>query len=349
MCGTHVGLHITACEHGTLRDSVETPTGNVRTRKLVDNACSERIERSHLMLGILFSCLALSGVAIETPDRPPAVDVMYVANEGFLIEIGSKRILIDAMIDHEPIAYNHVPDEDTLSRMRNALPPFDDLDLLLVTHFHRDHFSSGPVLDHLRANPTAVLVAPTQAVTELRVADPELDRLGARIRELSLELFESADLTEAGIRVRAMRFRHSRYLETDEETGAQIDRHAGVENLVYLIEVDGVKLVHLGDAVLSQNLEFFENGQFLREPVNIAVLEFFDWSEATQAVLDRWLKPDHIIFMHLPPEREKSASRVCFQTPSSSTYPSSPRRFDPSGTGRNQDDTEIVLVGVAPS
>jgi L-ascorbate metabolism protein UlaG (beta-lactamase superfamily) len=257
------------------------------------------------MLGILFSCLALLGVATEAPDRPPAVEVMYIANEGFLIEIGSKKILIDAMFDDQTITYSHFPDTDTLRRMRDALPPFDELDLLLVTHFHRDHFAVGPVLEHLRANPTAVLIAPPQAVSELKVADPEVDRMGARIREVRLELFESAELHTAGIRVRALRLRHCAYLEIDEETGAQIDRHAGVENLVYLIDVDGVQLVHVGDAVLSQNLEFFEDGHLDPEPVNIAFLEFFDWSEETKAVLDRWWKPEHVIFMHLPPEREK--------------------------------------------
>jgi L-ascorbate metabolism protein UlaG (beta-lactamase superfamily) len=257
------------------------------------------------MLGILFSCLALFGVATDAPDPPTPVEVMYIANEGFLIEIGSKKILIDAMFDDEEIFHSYIPDKNRLSRMRNALPPFDDLDLLLVTHFHRDHFSVGPVLDHLRANPSAVLIAPPQAVSQLRVADPEVDRMGARIREVSLELFDSAELNTAGIRVRALRFRHCAYLETDEETGEQIDRHANVENLVYQIEVDGVQLVHVGDAVLSQNLEFFENGHLHPEPVNFVFLEFFDWSEETKAVLDRWWKPDHIIFMHLPPEREK--------------------------------------------
>jgi hypothetical protein len=34
--------------------------------------------------------------------------------------------------------------------------------------------------------------------------------------------------------------------------------------------------------------------------LDIAFLEYFDWSEETKAILDRWISADHVVFMHLP-------------------------------------------------
>ncbi len=258
------------------------------------------------MRTILISCFVLFWSAAGTaPDHTATFEITYIANEGFLVETGSRKILIDAIFDDETISYSHVPDAATLARMRSAQAPFDGLDLILVTHSHRDHFSSGPMLDHLRANPEAVLIAPPQAVSMLRAADPDLDRLGAQVREIPLELFDSAELEVAGIRVLAIRFRHSAYMETDPETGKLRDRHATVENLIYLIEADGVKLMHVGDATLDQNLEYLERDHHLSGPFDVAFLEYFDWSEETRELLDRWVRPERIVFMHLPTDAEK--------------------------------------------
>ena len=116
---------------------------------------------------------------------------------------------------------------------------------------------------------------------------------------------ESADFEVEGIHIRAIRLRHSPYMETDEETGEQFNRHEGVENLVYLVEIDGLTILHVGDATLNENLELFETGGFEKKKIDIVFLEYFDWTEETKAVLDQWMTPDHVVFMHLPPETEK--------------------------------------------
>lgn len=236
--------------------------------------------------------------------EPPA-QVTYIANEGFLIEVGSNKVLIDAIFDDRSITYAHVPEESTLSLMRASQEPFDDVDLLLVTHSHRDHFSIAPVMEHLKTNPSGVLIGPPQVVDGLKIVEPEIENFGTRVRESDLGLFESEDFEVGDIRVRAVRFRHSAYMETNEATGEQFNRHENVENLIYLVDVGGATFLHVGDAVLSQNLEFFEDGGFPKQEVDIVFLEFFDWSEETVAVVERWMTPDQVVFMHLPPEPEQ--------------------------------------------
>ena len=249
--------------------------------------------------------IGIAALSFGFLEAGPTAEVTYIANEGFLIEVGSRKLLIDAIFDDKSIAYAPVPDEKTRGLITTSKSPFDDIDLVLVTHSHRDHFSVVPMLEHLKGNPTGVMIGPPQALDSLRAVEPGLESSGITAREVDLGLFESVDLEVKGIHVRAIRLRHSAYMEKDEKTGEEFNRHEGVENLAYVIDVDGITMLHVGDAVLSQNLEFFEGGGFQKSKIDIVFLEFFDWSDETKAVLDRWMTPDHVVFMHLPPDPEK--------------------------------------------
>jgi L-ascorbate metabolism protein UlaG (beta-lactamase superfamily) len=90
----------------------------------------------------------------------------------------------------------------------------------------------------------------------------------------------------------------------DETTGKEHNRHEDVENLAYLIEVDGFRMLHVGDAVLPLNREYLESDHFPEGKIDVVFLEFFDWSDETREILEP-LAPDHIVFMHLPPQAEK--------------------------------------------
>jgi L-ascorbate metabolism protein UlaG (beta-lactamase superfamily) len=252
--------------------------------------------------------LLLALISIGASAESPPTTVQYIANEGFLIEVGDAKVLIDALFDDRTIAYAHVPDEQTLARMTKAEPPFDDIDVILATHRHRDHFSIGPVFERLSNDPSVVFVGPPQAVEGLRIVASDLEDLLGRVREVDVELFASAKIEVSGISIRAIHFRHSPYMVTDPETGQEYNRHEGIENLIYLIEMNGVRLLHVGDATLTHNLEFFTGEPFPGGPIDIVFLEFFDWSEETKAILDRWIQPDHVVFMHLPREKEKIAA-----------------------------------------
>jgi len=255
-----------------------------------------------------------------------AAKVQYIANEGFLIEVGAKKVLIDALFDNQSITWCHVPGEMTLQKMENAEAPFDGVDLILVTHAHPDHFSPQSVIRRLRGDPAAVVIGPPQMVAALDAAGATKQELDKRIIEIDLELYDSTALDVNGIGVRAYRLKHSEYMTEDPKTGENIDRHRTVENLIYLIEVGGKRLLHVGDAVLSQNPDLFNDGVFEKVDLDIAFLEYFDWSEETKAILDRWISADHVVFMHLPTEADEietisqglelnSPNRVIFDTP----------------------------------
>ena len=76
-------------------------------------------------------------------DAAPEVRVTYVGNAGFLIAVGDKKILIDALFSGFPGGYT-LP-EEIRDKMALGRPPFDGIDLALATHSHGDHFESGLV------------------------------------------------------------------------------------------------------------------------------------------------------------------------------------------------------------
>jgi L-ascorbate metabolism protein UlaG (beta-lactamase superfamily) len=227
-----------------------------------------------------------------------SVEVTYLACEGFLIEAGSNKVLIDALFDDDTINYCHLHSPETQAQLRGAEPPFDEVDLILVTHGHRDHFSPAPVLEHLAADPDCIFIGPHQAVEQFGEEIPD------RVVEVYLAPFESRDLGFNGIGIEVHRLHHSPYMVKDPETGEEYNRHRDVDNLAYIINMGGFRILHVGDATLPPNREHLESEAFPKGKIDLVFLEFFDWSEETVEIL-KSMKPDHVIFMHLPPEPEK--------------------------------------------
>ncbi len=234
----------------------------------------------------------------------PAAKVTYVANEGFLLEIDGKKILVDALFHGDDIDWCHAPAPDTVRRMEKAEAPFDGVDLILITHRHVDHFTPELVLAHLASHPGAVVVAPPQATAELRALPAWTAAYESRVKTPDLDLFESFEVTHHGIRAEAFLWRHSTYMLSDEKTGESYNKHEDIENLVFLVEVGDLRLMHLGDAFFWENLEFLDERYLPRQKVHLLFLE--GWSEEYQEKLLHWLTPGHLVFMHLPAEPEQA-------------------------------------------
>jgi hypothetical protein len=87
--------------------------------------------------------------------RRTPLEVTYLANEGFMIAGGGRKILIDALFGEGLDGYAVVsPAQRAL--LEQAREPFADVDAVFATHFHDDHFNAAAVLAHLMRNPTAV-------------------------------------------------------------------------------------------------------------------------------------------------------------------------------------------------
>jgi hypothetical protein len=89
------------------------------------------------LIVLLATGLAAQGstntVSPSAPQRSP-LDVTYIANEGFLIQAGGKKVLVDALFNDE---FFFTPSPELLAQMTRGSGSFADVNLLKCSPFAR--------------------------------------------------------------------------------------------------------------------------------------------------------------------------------------------------------------------
>jgi len=241
-----------------------------------------------LLLALGFALPWSTAVAQATPPRDSVaspIDLLFVANEGVLLTTRSRKAAIDLMFDAPNTAYAAPPDT-MLQAMTSGVAPFDDLDLILVTHDHPDHYAPALVAQALSHNGRAVFVAPVDAVSSLESVAPDWAAIRDRVVSVTIDLGAAFDSVINGIRVQAYRTLHS---------GAR----ATPQNLVYLLEMDGRTIFHEGDS--DGSVQTYNALGLAEKSIDLALVHFwFPLSQDGEAIILGILKPDHVGLFHLP-------------------------------------------------
>jgi L-ascorbate metabolism protein UlaG (beta-lactamase superfamily) len=96
--------------------------------------------------------------------------------------------------------------------------------------------------------------------------------------------------------------------ERDSNTPAFFLSHGGSpklpKNLGLLVEIDGVKIVHLGDA--EQMSANFEPHSLMSDAIDVALVPYWYFgSEAGSAIVTDWIRPRHVVAVHIQPGKER--------------------------------------------
>ena len=152
---------------------------------------------------------SISGLVASMPIGTAAVaidDLRYVANSGMLVATSGRRFLIDAPIRDGIVPYaTSSPDERT--RLEGATAPYAEVDAILVTHWHEDHFSAAAVAAHLLRSPRTLFISSPEVVERLRTAAPGLPASQTRAVLPAPGGVEQVDVS--GVPVRVLRIRHN--------------------------------------------------------------------------------------------------------------------------------------------
>jgi L-ascorbate metabolism protein UlaG (beta-lactamase superfamily) len=175
------------------------------------NACTEQV-------------MTFSRLDENVGDR---VRVTFIGNSGFLISAGGTKVLIDAFFEGFE---DDVLPEYVLDYLLNAKPPFDNVDLILATHDHADHFSASMVARYLQNNPSTVFISTSQAAGQLT-------GFGGRVIALDPRSGTPEDTEVRGIQVKAIYISHGTPPAGTEET----------YNNGYIVSMNGVTFFHCGD------------------------------------------------------------------------------------------------------
>lgn len=155
--------------------------------------------------------------------------VTYVCNDGFMLSIAGKKILVDALFDDERDICRTLPD----AAAPDSGVDLGGADLVLVSHSHWDHFDPLVVGDYLLANTRTLLVAERSAAEELAARFDAYERVRDRVRVVDPADGEATRITLDGIELTA------------------VSAPADVPNAAFLIRVGGATLFHTGDVNLE--------------------------------------------------------------------------------------------------
>lgn len=190
------------------------------------------------------------------------------------------------------------PGDSVSNLMIKGLPPFDNIDLVLVTHKHSDHFGQTMVMDFLENNPNAALVCPRQADDLLRL-ETDYSRVAARINTPN-----SADTLDTllginKISIEALRFDHGQYFVMDFVSGKDYNIHKDIKNIGYLVNLGGFTIFNSGDCSFSDK-SHFDACDFASEEIDVAFVNRTFFNREGQDLMNEYLRTKNLVFMHTP-------------------------------------------------
>lgn len=168
-------------------------------------------------------------------------NLTMITNEGFLVQAGNKKIMIDALVRDDCFNF---PDETKGAAINAGIiageAPFDNINLLLVTHAHSDHFVASKVASFLTKHTETHFVAPVNCIDSLR-AQPNYSSYSERVHRIQLTVSKYQCDTINGIP-----------LTTMYTNGHGI-------HYSYYFKANDIQCYHSGDNYTSKNITLIKN------------------------------------------------------------------------------------------
>ena len=197
----------------------------------------------------------------------PRCQVTLTANTGVLIECNGIKVCCDAFHDDKAVEFSTVTPE--MQRHISESPQFQNPDMILYTHDHRDHYTLPAAQWAQRLWPDAAMVSP--------------------MPELKNDLLLQADSHALTLGRAKFWFKHLRH-----DGKEYID----LPNYACLMDLDGFRVLLLGDCVIcNPALTEWLDGT----SIDLALLNF-PWLtlKRGRAYIADVLRPRHVMFYHLP-------------------------------------------------
>ena len=162
------------------------------------------------------------------------LSVTLVANGGLLLEYGGTRMLLDGIFGREGHPFS-APSPETLEKLAAGEEPFGQIDVLLFSHNHPDHFSPELTLAFLKRRPVrGVFLPDSRTVTE--------SGLPAFLAERNIPCAQLSDQTDR------MGFRITPEITVRAFRTLHLDRKfEKVKHFCYLISFGGKNLLFTAD------------------------------------------------------------------------------------------------------
>ena len=241
-----------------------------------------------------YSLIVLIFTLLGCTSSKEDLKVTYLSNCGFLFETQSLKVLIDPFGTEFGNLF-YLPTSETKINIEKGNTPFDNIDLVLITHIHGDHFNPFVAEKFLQNNKNAKMICPPQVFKQIKDSSVNFKQIEKQITSPQISMYDLETIEINNISVTAVRMQHG----TDRSLqGIDYDDYTDyekTENFGYLINFEKKVIFHQGDACLKIN-ELAINK--LNRNVDVAHLSYFDWDSTSYHLLKEKFRVDNIIFMH---------------------------------------------------
>jgi L-ascorbate metabolism protein UlaG (beta-lactamase superfamily) len=239
---------------------------------------------------LLIIIITLSGFSNQKKE----LKITYLENCGFLYEGDKSKVLIDPF-GTQYGDFFYLASNETKENIIKRNAPFDNIDLLLITHIHGDHFNAKLTERFLLNNRKAKMICPSQVYGQMKDSCNNFGKIKSQIICPNLAINESKEIGINDISVSAIRMQHGTNRSLEGLNYSDYTDYEKTENIGYIIHFNKKNIFHQGDACLKINEKALKN---IHCSIDVAHLSFFDWDSTSLNILKNNLKAEKVIFMH---------------------------------------------------
>lgn len=237
--------------------------------------------------------------------------VKYLGNEALFIKVDDNKILFDPFFHDNIRIYQLVPDF-LKSKITNGLAPFNNINVVFISHAHRDHFAVDEVVQYLLKYPQVKLVAPQQAIEKIikQLTENKLTIDKQRLIGVKLAFGDQPwQMTLDELVIDAVRIPHAGW-----------PSRAEVENIVFRVTLNGSStIMHMGDADPDDDHYLPYKSFWQKKVTDINFPPYwFLYSAEGRDILDNIIGAKSNIGVHVPmdvPKQLKQSGRLFFSKP----------------------------------
>lgn len=230
------------------------------------------------------------------------ITITQLANEGAMISDGQRKVIVDGFVVEPYAVYGGLSGEAEQA-YATVSGVFSGVDLALASHRHHDHIQPDFACRFLEKSKNTTLISSPQVMVLVR----ERCRRYSVNREQMKEILPVRGVPEyieqPGIKVTVFLLSHG------------IGKYASLQNFGHVIEMGGIKVLHVGDAA-TRPADYVIAG-LQNMDIDVALLPYWYFLPGPgQLILEQYVKADHILAVHIPPkEMEEIAPLIAEQYP----------------------------------
>lgn len=215
------------------------------------------------------------------------VTITKLANEGIVISDGQHRVMIDGLVVEPYAVYGGLPPED-VSLFDRLEGPFKGIDIALASHRHHEHNQPDFACRFLQKSTTTRFYSSSQVIDLMREKCRKLVTTSPRIVTIAPDYGHPFVLDEPWLKLTAFPLSHG------------TRKYAKIQNYGYLVEMGGVRILHVGDAAMDP--ADFERAGLQDIRLNVALIPFLYFQPGPGAELvNHYLNALTKIAVHIPP------------------------------------------------